>query len=71
MAKKYIWQYPAWPNLQWDEQALAPLITQCRKKQHFLLGAVSVLGFDLRLQAQGIILVQLSVNHPMLLTATR
>ncbi|MCI5126210.1 MAG: Fic family protein [Candidatus Electrothrix sp. AR5] len=56
MAKKYIWQYPAWPNLQWDEQALAPLITQCRKKQHFLLGAVSVLGFDLRLQAQGIIL---------------
>ncbi len=56
MAKKYIWQYPAWPNLQWDQQALAPLITQCRKKQHFLLGAASVLGFDLRLQAQGIIL---------------
>ncbi len=56
MKEKYIWQHAAWPNLQWDEQALAPLITQCRKKQHFLLGAVSVLGFDLRLQAQGIIL---------------
>ncbi len=56
MTKKYIWQHTAWPNLQWDEQALTSLITQCRKKQHFLLGAVSVLGFDLRLQAQGIIL---------------
>lgn len=54
--KQYIWQHANWPDLQWDEQALAVLITRCRQKQHFLLGAVSVLGFDLRLQAQGIIL---------------
>ncbi|MCI5143541.1 MAG: DUF4172 domain-containing protein, partial [Candidatus Electrothrix sp. ATG1] len=58
MEKKYIWQHPVWPELHWDEQTLAALITQCRQKQHFLLGAVSVLGFDLRLQAQGIILEQ-------------
>ncbi|MCI5120229.1 MAG: DUF4172 domain-containing protein, partial [Candidatus Electrothrix sp. AUS4] len=56
MVKKYIWQYTGWPDMHWDEQALFALITRCRLKQHFLLGAVSVLGFDLRLQAQGIIL---------------
>jgi Fic family protein len=56
MVKKYIWQHASWPDLHWDEQTLTALITRCRLKQHFLLGAVSVLGFDLRLEAQGIIL---------------
>jgi Fic family protein len=55
MVKKYIWQHTGWPDMYWDEQALT-VITRCRLKQHFLLGAVSVLGFDLRLEAQGIIL---------------
>ncbi|MCI5145039.1 MAG: DUF4172 domain-containing protein [Candidatus Electrothrix sp. AR3] len=56
MGRKYIWQHASWPDLQWDARALAELISRCRQKQHFLLGAVSVLGFDLRLQAQGVIL---------------
>ncbi|XOF33015.1 MAG: DUF4172 domain-containing protein [Candidatus Electrothrix sp. YB6] len=42
--------------MHWDEQALFVLITRCSLKQYFLLSAVSVLDFDLRLQAQGIII---------------
>lgn len=53
--KKYIWQHAGWPELYWDEQALTAFISRCRLKQHFLLGAVSVLGFDLRLQEMEIV----------------
>ncbi len=54
--KKYIWQYAAWPHLSWDSQALASLLLQCRREQGFLLGSANMLGFDLKLQAQGVIL---------------
>jgi len=42
--------------MKWDENALRTLLTECRQKQSYLLGAAHILGFDLQLQAQGIIL---------------
>lgn len=54
--QKYIWQHPTWPNLTWDETSLNSLLSECRKKQGYLLGAASSLGFQLKLQAQGVIL---------------
>lgn len=56
--QKYIWQHSTWPQLKWDDQALYSLMTECRQKQSFLLGAANMLGFDLKLQAQGVILVR-------------
>ncbi len=54
--QKYIWQHSTWPNLIWDELALNALLTECRQKQSYLLGAANMLSFDLKLQAQGVIL---------------
>ncbi len=54
--QKYIWQHSTWPKLVWDDQALNSLMMECRQKQSFLLGAANMLGFDLKLQAQGVIL---------------
>ena len=54
--QKFIWQHTNWPQMHWDEHALRTLVTECRQKQNFLLGAANMLGFDLQLQAQGIIL---------------
>ncbi len=54
--QKYIWQHSTWPKLEWDDIALNSLMIECRQKQSFLLGAANMLGFDLKLQAQGLIL---------------
>lgn len=54
--RKYVWQHSNWPDFSWDNQALVSLLTKCRQRQSFLLGAVSMLGFDFKLQAQGVIL---------------
>jgi len=54
--QKYIWQHTTWPKLVWDDQALNSLMIECRQKQSFLLGAANMFGFDLKLQAQGVIL---------------
>ena len=54
--KKYILQHSTWPDLYWDNQTLASLVIKSRQKQSFLLGAANMLGFDLKLQAQGVIL---------------
>ncbi len=54
--QKFLWQHANWPQMTWDEPALSTLVTACRQKQGFLLGAANMLGFDLQLQAQSIIL---------------
>ena len=54
--QKFIWQHTNWPHMTWDKSALGTLLTECRQKQSFLLGAANMLGFDLQLQAQSIIL---------------
>ncbi len=54
--QKYIWQHTGWPELEWDKTALNSLLIKCRQKQSFLLGSANMLGFDLKLQTQGLIL---------------
>lgn len=47
----YIHEQPAWPNLTWDESALATGLAAVRHRQGRLLGRMESLGFELRVQA--------------------
>lgn len=49
---RYIWQSKKWPELTFDQEALAPLLAQASREQGRLLGRMESLGFDLRRQAQ-------------------
>lgn len=48
----YIWEQPGWPSLAWDDSRLLKPLTAARLKQGCLLGRMTNLGFDLKLQAQ-------------------
>jgi Fic family protein len=48
----YIWQRPKWPGFRWDDRRLLEPIAAARLKQGRLLGSMSRLGFDLKLDAQ-------------------
>jgi Fic family protein len=48
---RYIWQHDQWPGLDWDDRALAKLLTQTSREQGRLLGKMEGLGFDLRREA--------------------
>ena len=47
----YIWQNKHWPELRWDDNALAKLLTRVSREQGRLLGKMEGLGFDLRVEA--------------------
>lgn len=47
----YIWQKDDWPDLHWDESALAGLLAQVSREQGRLLGKMEGLGFELRNEA--------------------
>jgi Fic family protein len=47
----YIHQNPDWPNLQWDNSKLLPLLAGVRHRQGRLLGRMEGLGFRLRAEA--------------------
>jgi len=47
----YIWQNKRWPELHWDDSALAKLLTHVSREQGRLLGKMEGLGFDLRAEA--------------------
>lgn len=47
----YIHQCPDWPNLQWDNAKLLPLLADVRHRQGRLLGRMEGLGFRLRAEA--------------------
>jgi Fic family protein len=47
----YIWQHKQWPDLRWDDQALAKLLTHVSREQGRLLGKMEGLGFNLRDEA--------------------
>src|SRR5262245_53786633 len=47
----YIWQRKQWPDLRWEEAALAKLLTHVSREQSRLLGKMEGLGFDLRTEA--------------------
>jgi len=47
----YIHQRPGWPQLVWDEAALASVLAGVRHQQGRLLGRMEVLGFELQSEA--------------------
>jgi Fic family protein len=47
----YIWQHAQWPDLRWDDRALAKLVSQASREQGRLLGKMEGLGFELRREA--------------------
>ena len=47
----YVWQNAQWPNLHWDDHAVAKLLTQASREQGRLLGKMEGLGFGLRAEA--------------------
>ena len=48
----YVWGRPEWPQFTWDEGRLLEPLATARLKQGRLLGRMSTLGFDLKLEAQ-------------------
>lgn len=48
---RYIWQKTQWPNLRWDNAALATSLARVSREQGRLLGRMEALGFDLRAEA--------------------
>jgi len=47
----YLWQLDEWPDLRWDDRAVARLLSQVYREQGRLLGKMEGLGFDLRREA--------------------
>jgi Fic family protein len=47
----YVWQHKQWPDLRWDDRALAKLLTHASHEQGRLLGKMEGLGFELRAEA--------------------
>jgi Fic family protein len=47
----YIWEQTQWPNLTWDDHALARLLASVSHEQGRLLGKMEGLGFELRNEA--------------------
>lgn len=47
----YIWENEHWPDLHWDDSALAGLLAHVSREQGRLLGKMEGLGFDLRNEA--------------------
>ncbi len=47
----YIHQRPAWPELTWDAETIAPTLAAVRHKQGRLLGMMDALGFESRSEA--------------------
>jgi Fic family protein len=47
----YIWEIEDWPDLHWDDRALAGLLAHVSREQGRLLGKMEGLGFELRGEA--------------------
>ena len=52
----YIHLEPDWPRFTWEEASLSPLLPGVRHKQGRLLGKMEALGFDLRTEANLVML---------------
>lgn len=48
----YIWELPEWPHFRWNAEELLKPLAEAHLKQGRLLGRMSGLGFDLRLEAE-------------------
>jgi Fic family protein len=49
--QRYIYHDKNWPHFTWDQEQLAPLLTQVRHRQGRLLGRMEALGFTLKAEA--------------------
>src|SRR5688572_21739619 len=47
----YIYQLKQWPDFQWDDGQITPLLASVRHRQGRLLGRMEGLGFDLKEEA--------------------
>ena len=56
--RRYIWQFPAWPEFQWDSTALLKLLGDCRFQQGSLLAQMRELGFEVQQQARAEVLIE-------------
>jgi len=59
---KFIYQKPGWPGFFWDSEKLVALLAEVRNLQGLLVGKMSVLGFELKKQANLEILTQDILN---------
>ena len=59
----YIHELAGWPELHWDEQALAKRLAAVRFRQGCLLGRMGVIGFELRQEASVTSLTQEVVRN--------
>ncbi len=57
-APYYIWQYPSWPELQWDSTVLLKPLGDCRFQQGSLLSQMRELGFEVQQQARAEVLIE-------------
>lgn len=51
MSQKYIYQQSKWPDFQWDENVISPLLADIRYRQGRLLGRMEGFGFGLQAEA--------------------
>ena len=49
--KRYIYDYPTWPNFTWNEAEIQPLLGKIRLLQGQIIGRMSSIGFSLRSEA--------------------
>lgn len=57
-ARRYIWQFPTWPEFRWDSTVLLKLLGDCRFQQGSLLAQMRELGFEVQQQARAEILIE-------------
>lgn len=51
MRPMYIWQYPEWPTLIWNDSRLIALLSEVRNRQGKIQGMMGGLGFDVQSRA--------------------
>ena len=56
--RRYIWQFPTWPEFQWDSAVLLKLLGDCRFQQGSLLAQMRELGFEVQQQARAEVLIE-------------
>ncbi|MBI4829236.1 MAG: Fic family protein [Nitrospinae bacterium] len=63
---RYIWKHARWPALTWRGEDLMPALSQCRKRQGTLLGAMSAMGLELATEARSEILVTEAIQTSLI-----
>jgi Fic family protein len=56
--KRYIWQWPSWPEFRWNNATLLKLLGVTRFQQGSLLTQMKGLGFEVRQQSRAEVLIE-------------